>query len=154
MEPLNPRLLCVLSDQYFLPGLLHNMRYGETLRKWFGADLFGTLARHLLRPKAWIVEQAVQFYETRLDGLPSVGIQLRTATMKGHDMQHLVTGMNGDSFAWKDWPNAFWKCAYLAAAPARGTRYFIATDSERIKALADKVNSQVFLLSLRTCRRM
>ena len=83
MEPLNPRLLCVLSDQYFLPGLLHNMRYGETLRKWFGADLFGTLARHLLRPKAWIVEQAVQFYETRLDGLPSVGIQLRTATMKG-----------------------------------------------------------------------
>ena len=76
MEPLNPRLLCVLSDQYFLPGLLHNMRYGETLRKWFGADLFGTLARHLLRPKAWIVEQAVQFYEARLDGRPSVGIQL------------------------------------------------------------------------------
>jgi hypothetical protein len=33
--------------------------------------------------------------------LLQVGIQLRTATMKEHDMAHLVKGMNDDVFAWK-----------------------------------------------------
>jgi len=129
------RFLFIFSDQYFLPALMHNALYRSTLQSWFGEDLFGVLLRHLMRPKEIIVKQAVSFYREHLEGRPSVGIQLRTATMKGHDLTELVHGM--DAFAWKDWINSFWKCALLSSPKRAGTAYFIASDSAKAKKLAD-----------------
>ncbi|KAJ1477075.1 hypothetical protein T484DRAFT_3047465 [Baffinella frigidus] len=52
-----------------------------------------------------------------------------------HDMAGLVAGF--DSFAWKRWVPAFWKCAYFASPKAAGTGYFIASDNHRAKTEAD-----------------
>ena len=46
----------------------------------------------------------------------------QTRTPKhAHKKKMLVDGMD-DSFAWKDWINAFWKCGYLASPKSAGSR--------------------------------
>lgn len=69
-------MLFIFSDQYFLPALQHNPRYKSILRDWFGTDLFGTLARYLLRPKEYLVQQAVSFYKENLQSSYSLGLQV------------------------------------------------------------------------------
>jgi len=60
--------------------------------------------------------------------------QLRTATMKGHDIALMAEGMH--PFAWKDWVDAFFKCAYFSVTRGDNSSYFIATDNTRVHPLA------------------
>eukprot|EP00293_Proteomonas_sulcata_P021307 CAMPEP_0184290592 /NCGR_PEP_ID=MMETSP1049-20130417/2774_1 /TAXON_ID=77928 /ORGANISM="Proteomonas sulcata, Strain CCMP704" /LENGTH=284 /DNA_ID=CAMNT_0026597765 /DNA_START=107 /DNA_END=961 /DNA_ORIENTATION=- len=135
-EAFPQQYLFVFSDQYYLPALRHNELYQSQLQEWFGEDIFGVLARYLMRPKEYIMQEVSTFYDRHLSNTYSVGLQVRTATMKEHDLKALVEGM--DDFAWRDWINSFWKCGMLASyRAASASSYFIASDHRRVKSAAD-----------------
>lgn len=126
-EAYTQQYLYIFSDQYFLPALLHNELYSETIKDWFGPDLFGTIARYLIAPKPYIMSRAASHARQHLVGKASIGIQLRTATMSGHDISMMANGMH--PFAWKDWVGSFFKCSYFSVPPGLNSSYFLATDN-------------------------
>ncbi len=107
----------LFSDQYYLPALHHNPHYTQFFRDWFPpVDIFGPLARFLVRPRAPVAAEIVRFHkQLALSNSSStssrriIGIQLRTATMKGFDAEFCAW----DSWAMADYPAAYFKCALL-----------------------------------------
>jgi len=139
-ETLSQQYLFVCSDQYYLPALLHNKRYGSTIRRMFGGDIFGTIIRWLLQPKPWVAREIMAFYNANLKDKHVVSVQVRTATMKGFDIEHMAY----DSFAWRDFPPAYWKCALLHT-PRRLSKplvYMLVTDHPAIRPMAQEALGQ------------
>jgi xyloglucan fucosyltransferase len=110
----------LFSDQYYLPALHHNPHYAQFFRDWFPPiDIFGPLARFLVRPRAPVAAEIVRFHKQLVLSNSSssssssrrriIGIQLRTATMKGFDAEFCAW----DSWAMADYPAAYFKCALL-----------------------------------------
>ncbi len=105
----------LFSDQYYLPALSHNPHYAQFFRDWFPpVDVFGPLARFLIRPRAPVAAEIVRFHKQLTSNKSSssrrvIGIQLRTATMKGFDAEFCAW----DSWAMADYPAAYFKCALL-----------------------------------------
>jgi xyloglucan fucosyltransferase len=117
----------LFSDQYYLPALHHNPHYAQFFKEWFPpVDIFGPLARFLVRPRPPVASEIVRFHR-RLALNSSggsrrvIGIQLRTATMKGFDAEFCAW----DSWAMADYPGAYFKCALLmdALAPYSDSRF-------------------------------
>jgi xyloglucan fucosyltransferase len=106
----------LFSDQYYLPALQHNPHYSEFFREWFPpVDIFGPLVRFLVRPRPPVAAEIVRFYKRLVSGNNDksskriIGIQLRTATMKGFDAEFCAW----DSWAMADYTAAYFKCALL-----------------------------------------
>ena len=115
----------LFSDQYYLPALHHNPHYNQFFKEWFPpVDIFGPLARFLVRPRPPVAAEIVRFHRRLAFGSSSssssrrrriIGIQLRTATMTGFDAEFCAW----DNWAMADYPGAYFKCALLMDALAQ-----------------------------------
>jgi xyloglucan fucosyltransferase len=131
----------LFSDQYYLPALHHNPHYAQFFRDWFPPiDIFGPLARFLVRPRASVAAEIVRFHrQLALSNSSSsrrriIGIQLRTATMKGFDAEFCAW----DSWAMADYPAAYFKCALLmdVLSQSSGSYHAPSSDSDSNTAAA------------------
>jgi len=113
------RVVRVVGDQNFLPLLAANPHHTPLLRSWMRAgNMFGPLARHLLRPTAAILARVEEMRS--LFGPYTVGLQLR---------RREGIGMRGNEVG------VGWECArhlrelYAPGGRTDEVRFFVATDA-------------------------